>query len=237
MHTISVIIPTYNSALFIARAITSIQEQHYPVQWQIIVVDDGSTDHTSTLIRDHYPFIHYIHQSNQGPAAARNAGLEAASGEWITFLDADDYWPSDRTQLLMQVFAANPQLLVTWGLVKVLFEDPEEAGRWKFVYSDQQRFDVNLGARLFRREAFERIGLFDASMRYCEDADWFYRAKEAALPMQAIEQCTLYYNVHAHGITHQQDLKQPVLLALKKSLDRRRNFSIRTLPKLSDYSR
>lgn len=238
MQTISVIIATYNSALFIDRAITSIYAQTYKAHWQVIVVDDGSTDGTSQKIKDQYPGVHYIYQPNRGLAAAHNTALKVATGEWVAFIDADDFWPADRTSHLMQVFVNNPVIMIAWGLEKFVFEDPAETSRWGFTHADQQRFDIHLGARLFRREAFEQIGLFDEAMRCSDDVDWFYRAKEAALAMEATEKCTLHYTQHAHGISYRKDVKAlQVLQSLKKSLDRRRAANIQTLPQLSDYAK
>ncbi len=236
MPKISVIIPTYNSAQFIERAIASIYAQTVVADWEIIVVDDGSTDDTQRMITTRYPAIRYSRQSNQGPAAARNRGLASANGEWFTFLDADDCWPPDRTAILLSVFDQSPDLMVVAGLEQFVFEDPDEAGRWRFTHPDQQRFHIHLGARLFRPEAFRRIGGFDETMRYSEDIDWINRAKEAGLAMQSIEQTTLLYTVHAHGMTYHKNVHHLQLLqALKKSLDRRRAESTGTLPMLATY--
>ena len=98
VFTISAVIPTHNRAALVIRAITSVLQQTYPVH-EIIVVDDGSTDDTkelfcrflSSLNHTAAP-IHYLYQQQQGAAVARNAGIAAASGEWIAFLDSDDIW-------------------------------------------------------------------------------------------------------------------------------------------------
>ncbi len=97
---LSVIIPVYNGAHFIGQAVESIVEQDYP-GCEIIVVDDGSTDDLASALDRIAADVTLIRQSNRGPAAARNAGIKAASGELLAFLDADDLWPQARLELLL----------------------------------------------------------------------------------------------------------------------------------------
>src|SRR5690606_9548946 len=87
---ISVIVPSFNAAEFLPAAIESIPCPLFP-PLQVIVVDDGSTDRTSDLVRK-WPSVNYLRQANAGPAAARNAGIAAASSDLLAFLDADDLW-------------------------------------------------------------------------------------------------------------------------------------------------
>jgi GT2 family glycosyltransferase len=92
---ISVVIPAYNAAATIGKTIDSILAQDYPAH-EIIVVDDGSADHTDKVIQTYGNRVTYIRQDNAGPSAARNRGVQQASGEWIAFLDADDWYLPDR---------------------------------------------------------------------------------------------------------------------------------------------
>ncbi|MDI3253481.1 MAG: glycosyltransferase family 2 protein [Bacillota bacterium] len=88
---VSVIIPTYNRAHSLGQAIESVLKQRYS-ELEIIVIDDGSTDHTAALLAQKYPQVSYAWQSNRGPSAARNHGVRISSGEIIMFLDSDDTW-------------------------------------------------------------------------------------------------------------------------------------------------
>lgn len=106
--TISVIIPAYNSGATIARSIESILRQSRPAD-EIIAVDDGSTDDTREVIKN-FPEVKYMHQDNQGPAAARNNGVKTAKGEYIAFLDSDDYWLADHLKNLASVLENRPDI-------------------------------------------------------------------------------------------------------------------------------
>jgi len=93
--TFSVIIPAYNGAKTVSRAIESVLAQTYPA-YEIIVVDDGSIDATAQAVASFGSRVRYIYQPNAGVAAARNAGVKHATGEWLAFLDADDWYYPDR---------------------------------------------------------------------------------------------------------------------------------------------
>lgn len=104
---ISVVLPVFNGEEFLAQAIESVLTQTHPVK-EIIVVDDGSTDQSLSLARRYEPRVRCISQQNQGASAARNAGIAAASGEWIAFLDADDYWLPSKIERQVAVIKEFP---------------------------------------------------------------------------------------------------------------------------------
>ena len=111
---ISVIIPAYNAAATLARAVDSVMEQTYPAH-EIIVVDDGSTDDTGEVVercraQSGGQAINYVRQDNAGPSAARNRGVVIAGGEWIAFLDADDWYYPERLARHARMIEADPSL-------------------------------------------------------------------------------------------------------------------------------
>ena len=110
----SVVIPTYNSAGHVARAIESVLAQSRKAE-EIIVVDDGSTDDTATVVRGYGQQVQYLRQDKAGPGAARNAGIAAATGEWVGFLDADDEWQPEKLARQVALFKRNPDLVWTTG--------------------------------------------------------------------------------------------------------------------------
>ena len=90
----SIIIPSYKSDKFIKQCISSVLHQTFD-SFEIIIIDDGSSDQTGKIclrIAAEYPYVRYIYQEHQGAGAARNKGLRVANGEYVLFLDADDYW-------------------------------------------------------------------------------------------------------------------------------------------------
>jgi glycosyltransferase involved in cell wall biosynthesis len=107
--SVSVIIPTYNCAAFLAEAIRSVLAQTHRAA-EIIVVDDGSADDTATVVAGLGAVITYLRQENAGAAAARNAGLARATGDYIAFLDADDYWAPDKLATQLKVMDLCPEV-------------------------------------------------------------------------------------------------------------------------------
>lgn len=104
---ISIIVPTYNNVSLLPQTLDGISQQGF-TDFETIVVDDGSTDGTESCVKKGYATTRYIFQSNRGPAAARNAGVAIARGEFIAFCDHDDLWNSDHLQSLLDGFNANP---------------------------------------------------------------------------------------------------------------------------------
>ncbi len=108
MPLVSVIIPTFNNASLLPETLDSVLKQTC-TDFELIVVDDGSTDDTAAVVQRAYPSAQYIFQPNRGPAAARNAGAASAQGEYIAFCDHDDLWNPEHLQTLLDTFTAYPQ--------------------------------------------------------------------------------------------------------------------------------
>ncbi|MCI0498058.1 MAG: glycosyltransferase [Planctomycetales bacterium] len=111
---ISVIIPAYNAQRHIGRAIDSVLKQARPAD-EVIVIDDGSADRTADIVRSYGGRVMLIQQPNAGVSAARNAGIAAAAGDWIAFLDADDEWLPEKLRLQCELLERNPQLCWVGG--------------------------------------------------------------------------------------------------------------------------
>jgi glycosyltransferase involved in cell wall biosynthesis len=113
---VSVVIPTYNRAYCVGRAIESVRKQSH-TNWELILVDDGSTDNTAEFVSLHYssdPRIRYIHQGNAGVSVARNTGISAARGNFIALLDSDDAWKPWKLELQLACFRAFPEVGMVW---------------------------------------------------------------------------------------------------------------------------
>ena len=187
---LSVIIPVWNGEQYLADAITSVLEQGY-APCEIIVVDDGSTDKTAKIAADFKDHVKYIYQSNQGPAAARNKGLEIARGGIIGFLDADDQWQQKSLAVMLEGMEQSPETEIVMGKVRLwrLKEDKSEE------FSEPGIAFCN-GCALFRKEVFNKVGLFDPALRYGEDLDWFMRARERKVSIVVLDQVFLLYRRH-----------------------------------------
>ena len=211
---VSVVIPAFNGERFLREAVQSVLDQKYsPIE--IIVVDDGSTDGTATVARSLSETVRYLHQINKGPAAARNRGIEQAQGSLIAFADADDLWPADKLALQLPYLISDPSIEIVMGRIQQVNLSGEGFG--------EPAFSVNLGSAIVRRSVFERVGLFDESMRYSEDVDWFMRVREAGAAIMTIEAVTLFYRQHEQNMTRGKSTSElNILKTLKRSLDRRR---------------
>lgn len=219
---ISVIVPVYNAEAYIAEALDSILGQTHPPR-EIIVIDDGSTDGTQEVVSQYRNAVICLRQENRGPAAARNTGLERATGRLIAFLDADDLWPPDALAESSRVLQENPEIGVVLGRTRFLrrVDRPDAGAQWQD--SLVARFYPQLGSALFRRAVFDEVGAFDAHLAYSEDIDWFIRARERGVHIHATERISLIHRLHSGNMTGAVNPADFRLAAvLKRSLDRRR---------------
>ncbi len=218
---LSIIVPVFNGEQFIGEAIENIISQDYP-SLEIILVDDGSVDNTPDIV-GRLPYeIRYFRQENRGPAAARNRGIKEARGEYITFLDADDLWPGNSLYMLVKELTGNKDVDVVNGYAQLAFLSPDGC-TYEYSGNPLGSFPYYIGAALYRKSAFTKVGLFDASLRYGEDTDWFIRAQELKIGIKRLDDITLIVRRHGKNMTHDRSaLELNNLRLFKKSLDRMR---------------
>jgi glycosyltransferase involved in cell wall biosynthesis len=179
---VSVIIPCYNHAHFVGEAIQSVLNQDYR-RYEIILVDDGSTDNTREVAAQFGFKVRYIYQPNQGLSAARNSGLRAARGELIGFLDADDLYEPDYLSTLVAVLEANPQADAVHCACRFVDHNNQPllqiAGR--IVPPDKLYPTLLKGnfmtpiCMLVHRRCYQKMDGFDTSLSSCEDWDMWLR--------------------------------------------------------------
>jgi hypothetical protein len=218
---VSVIIPVLNGEKFVAEAVGSILAQGHP-SLEIIIIDDGSTDGTEAAVRALPLDVHYFKQENLGPAAARNRGIRDASGDFIAFLDVDDLWPAHTLSTLMGELLADPALDLAHGYAQVMERDPV-TGTYEFRGNPKESFPHSISLAVYRKRVFDRVGLFDKTLLYGEDTDWYNRANELGVTMKRVDAVTLLVRRHGENMTHEKTLVElNMLKVLKKTLDRRR---------------
>lgn len=221
-HLVSVIIPVFNGERFLREAVHSVLDQG-DSSVEIIVVDDGSTDGTATVAGSFAETVRYLQQANQGPAAARNRGIENARGSLLAFADADDLWPANKLELQLSYLLRDSKIDIVLGRIQQVRLSETVDGQTIAEEFAEPAFSVNLGSAIIRKSVFERVGLFDETMRYSEDVDWFMRAREAGAEIKTIDAVTLLYRQHEQNMTRGKSTSElNVLKALKRSLDRRR---------------
>jgi len=226
---ISVIIPTFNSVSYISEAVNSVLSQTYsPVE--LIVINDGSTDSTREILASIQAPFQYIYQANGGTGAARNAGVEASSGDFLAFLDSDDIWLSDKLQRQMEVFEQNPETDVVYGQA-MQFCSPElndqERARLEHVTGRAQPAPI-APAMLIRRRAFEQVGAFDVSLRIGVEMEWYGRLCDLSLNMIMLDDVIYKRRLHRTNTNRIHYDEQPErLIVLKNLLDRRRALAAR----------
>lgn len=202
MPQVSVIIPTYNHARFVAQAVESALAQTYD-DVEVIVVDDGSTDHTQAALAGYSASIKYIYQEHKGLSQARNRGVLAARGDYLVFLDADDLLPADKLALQVPLLDARPDLgLVYSGFqyvdeqnTQVLHESrPNKQGH---VLKDMLRRTLFFppGTAVVRRECLDRVGPFDESCPAAADTDMWIRIARAGYAFGYVDQPLFQYRV------------------------------------------
>ena len=201
--SVSCVIPVYNGADYLPEALASVLEQTCPPM-EIVVVNDGSTDHTAGVLAEYRSHVTVVQQRNLGPAAARNSGIRLCCGELIGFLDADDTWVADKLEQQVAAFESDPQLDVCTGLSQNFWiaELEEEAQRMADSAMAGPQPGVST-AMMVRKSAFDRVGLFDPSLRRMDTTEWFVRARDAGLRFQDFKAVLVRRRLHRHNISRQ----------------------------------
>jgi hypothetical protein len=219
---VSVIMPVFNGERFIREAVDAIFAQNYPAL-EIIIINDGSTDKTEDIIKQLPPEIRYLSQENFGPAAARNRGINEAMGEYIAFLDVDDLWPKNNLHMLVNELLQDRDIDVVHGYGQLTHYN-SDTHEYEFRGNPAESFPYYIGAALYRRSVFTEVGLFDQTLRYGEDTDWFNRARELKVNIRRLADVTLIVRRHGENMTCGKDMIElNCLRVFKKSLDRMRN--------------
>lgn len=200
---VSVVIPTHNSAAFVGDAVASVLAQTYnPIE--CVVVDDGSTDGTSTILQGYGSRIKYVRQPRRCGAAARNAGAQLARGDYLAFLDADDMWQPTKVERQMELALARPELGLVYCSVEIVDEQrrhlrfspaPDPAVVVRNTLLDQAEWVGLNQTGLVPRWAFDAVGGYDERFTRCEDGDLTWRLA-VRFPLAAVPEALAGYRLH-----------------------------------------
>jgi len=219
---VSVVLPVYNRAAYVGETIASVLAQTLPPD-ELIVVDDGSTDESIAVVESFArPCLHVIRQENAGIGAARNRGLEAATGELIAFIDSDDVWERDKLELQVRAMGERDEVQLVFGhLVEFLSPDRADELAGSLRVGTDPVPGLMAITLLARRIAVERIGPFDEELRVGEFVEWMARAHDLGLASLMLPQIVARRRIHG-GNTVLTRSNADYLRAIKSTLDRRR---------------
>jgi len=178
---VSVIIPTFNRADWLAESIGSVLDQTYP-HLELIVVDDGSTDHTSEVVQEFGNALTYLCGDHQGVSAARNRGAKVSQGTLIAFLDSDDMWRPGKVATQVALLQQRPEVEVCYTdeiwIRHGVRVNPKQIHQkhtgWLFEPS-LPRCIISPSSIMLQRSLWERLGGFDERLPACEDYDLWLR--------------------------------------------------------------
>lgn len=182
MPLVTVIIPTYNRLKFLAEAVDSVLNQTFK-DFELLIIDDGSTDGTHERFSNAAPPIRYIHQPHTGVSAARNRGIKEAEGSFIAFLDSDDCWLPEKLAVQVDFLQKHPEVLICQTEEKWIRCGKHANPKNIHKKPSGNVFDKSLllcvispSAVMMRKKFFEIVGLFDEKLPVCEDYDLWLRA-------------------------------------------------------------
>jgi glycosyltransferase involved in cell wall biosynthesis len=208
---VSVIIPAYNQARYVRKSIQSVFDQTYP-DFELIVVDDGSTDETPQILASiHDPRMRVVRQQNAGLSAARNTGLRESSAPLVTLLDSDDFFLPDKLYVLKEYLDTHADIGMVSGGTQYVDQDDQV-----FAEAIESTGSLDLPAILFRnpftpsavmvrREWFDTVGMFDETLRACEDWNLWQRMAYAGCQFAWVNHPVTAYRFHRGQMTRESD--------------------------------
>jgi glycosyltransferase involved in cell wall biosynthesis len=205
MSTVSVVIPTFNRRDYITIALDSVLAQTYK-DYEIVVIDDGSSDDTKEVLKPYQETIRYFYQENRGISGARNRGIRESRGDYIALLDSDDYWLPEKLKCQVDRIREEPGC----GMVATrcssiapdgTFRKKNRPGKSGWILNDIFRANfIRTSSVLITRTCFDTVGLFDESLPECEEYDlWLRIAKQ--YPIAFINEPLTVYTDNPHGVS------------------------------------
>jgi len=217
----SVVIPAYNAAPYIAATLDSVFRQTF-TDFEVLVVNDGSPDTTALeqALRPYASKIRYLNQENRGPSSARNAGIRAAAGKYVAFLDSDDVWLSQHLAKQVGALEANPKLHMVYanGIylrgeipVGILFDNSPQSLPVDLDCLLHERSTVITSSAVVLRESVVKAGLFDEQLRRCEDYDLWLRFAQSGATISFTREIQIRHR-QSNGLAANWELMRSALI-------------------------
>ncbi len=194
---ISVIIPVYNQAHYLAQAINSVLLQSLP-PLEVIVINDGSSDHIYDVMQPFFSQVRYLDlMQNKGASFARNIGVEQAKGDFIAFLDGDDFWHENKLCRQYQLLEQNPEVDFAFSHMQAFHsQELSEPLKLKLSCPEQPMPGYMPSAFLGRKSSFLKVGHFNTTLETGEFIDWYLRAQKMDLRMTMDDAITVFRRIH-----------------------------------------
>ncbi|MDR0534444.1 MAG: glycosyltransferase family 2 protein [Verrucomicrobiales bacterium] len=233
---VSVMIPAYNCAAYITKALDSILAQDH-ANLEIIVVDDGSTDNLQEVLQA-YPQVSYLHQQNSGPSSARNLAISKAKGEYLAFLDADDYWLPGKLAAQLRYLTEHPGCQIVFTAYKNFLEDESlrDSPQVQYEIGLEQTNKFYLPTALIHRDLFAVSGTFNEQLTHekinmAEDTDLLLRMQFSGIDIKhRLDE--IFYQRRLHGNNSVLSGPTPAEFALKNIFARNMREKLRPKPPL-----
>jgi len=227
MPTVSVVIPTYNSAEYLAEAIESVLRQTF-VDFEVVVVDDGSRDGTKDIVRRYPSRVRYLFQENKGVASARNWGIKESRGRYVSFLDADDVWLERKLERQMEELARHPGCGVCHTAIKIVGNGVQQVGAGRPARGGSTLEDLLLRGNVVgtpstviceRTVLFDVAG-FDLDLSQCADWDLWIRLTRVTEFLFVDEPLVIYRQHKANMSRDPRLLERDSVRVLEKAFGR-----------------
>lgn len=223
---ISIVVPVYNGARFLAECLDSLAAQDHPAI-EIVVVDDGSTDGSAAVAErfgaGRAPTVRVLRHPHRGLGTTRNAGVDAASGDFVAFCDADDTWKPHKATVQVRHLAAHPEIDIALCRQDTVVEPGTEQPAW--LIPDQRYGDldgISPTSGLCRRSVFEHVR-FAEDMGVGTDLDFLVRARAAGFTIDVIDESLRVRRIHDDNMTTREGIAlRPMFATVRQHLRGRR---------------
>lgn len=221
---VTVVIPTYNRADFLAEAVDSVLNQTWK-DLEILVVDDGSTDRTREVMARYGKRLKYFYKKNEGPSSARNVGIREAMGTYVAFLDSDDVWDPEKLSIQMEFMRKHPEIkLVCTDSCEIDSSESREGklkrdlmgSLFSLLYSNSF---IRTSTVLMNKACFQEVGYFDERYQSAEDYDVWLRVARR-YPIAYLSRPLVRYRKHEGNVSHDKiTLRRNALSVLEAHYD------------------